>query len=270
MKKCVFINLADATSRRAALEASFAAANANGWALSRFEARTPADVAHVGGTLTPVEKACFESHRSAVAKHRESNDPLFVVEDDAVFAPQAFQVLDQLLATSDYDIVFTDVAICDLALMTKVASRRDAMAAAGQFMLLDLAQSSYFGATAYGVRGGAKRRLHAALQAATELDLPYDLYLRDLGRTGKLKIGACFPFVTTVAPEADQSQIQSEADAPFDRVMNAFRRLMYVDRDLTAVRRDLTGLKKRYSSETAELTGQVFATLVAPGFPIDR
>jgi GR25 family glycosyltransferase involved in LPS biosynthesis len=274
VKKCVFINLARATDRRASVEASFAAAQtsgqAAGWTLNRFEAKTPDDVAKVPGALTPVEKACFESHRSVVAKHRESSDPLFVVEDDALFSARAFGVLDHFLATTDNDIVFTDVALCDLPTMVQAASRRDAMAAQGQFTVMDLSRPSYFGSTAYAVRAGAKRKLHAALQAAGSLDTPYDLYLRDLARSGKLKVGVVFPFLTTVAAEGDASAIQSETAAPFDRLMNAFRRLMYVDRDLTAVRQDLLRLRKGYSSESADLVGQVFATMVAPGFPIDR
>ncbi|MGA0605895.1 hypothetical protein ACO2Q0_07820 [Phenylobacterium sp. VNQ135] len=270
MKKCVFINLDRAADRRGSVEASFAAAGQTGWALSRFAARTPDDVAGVAGAISPVEKACFESHRAAIAKHRESSDPLFVVEDDVVFSTRTFPVLDQLLKTSDYDVIFTDVALCDLPMMVQSASRRDTMEAQGQFTLLDLSRPSYFGATAYAIRGASKRKVHAALQAAEALDQPFDLFLRDLGRAGKLRLAVCFPFLTTVAADGDHSQIQSAEAAPFDRLMNAFRRLMFVDRDLTAVRKDLLQLRKGYSSEAADLVGQVFATMVAPGFPIDR
>ena len=56
MPRCVYINLPSAHARRAAVEASFAAAEPRGWTLHRFEALGPAEVAEVPGELGPGEK----------------------------------------------------------------------------------------------------------------------------------------------------------------------------------------------------------------------
>jgi GR25 family glycosyltransferase involved in LPS biosynthesis len=270
MKTCVFINLADAVGRRAAFEADFATVHEPGWSLTRLEAQGPADVGALGGGLTPAEKGCFASHRAALAAHAEDADTLLVAEDDVRFAPGALALVEAMLAASDWDILFTDVGLCDLPTMLSLAGRRAALAAQGQFMLVDLRARSYFGATAYAVRGASKAKVKAALDAATQLDQPYDLYLRDLGRSGALKIATCFPFLSTPGPLAERSQIQGDETAPFDRAMTAFRRLMYLRPDLEACEREIAGLRAEFGTAESELVGAVFSVLAAPGFPLDR
>lgn len=269
MKRCVFINLDSATDRRRQIEDSFARTTPAGWSLERFAALAPHDVSDVPGSLTPAEKACFASHRQAIGAHLDDDDHLFVAEDDAVFSPQTFALVDQLLARQSWDVFFTDVALCDLGLMVLLAKRRDEMIARGEYMTIDLRERSFFGATAYVVGGGAKRALHAALTAQTELNQPYDLMLRDLCRRGAMRMAACFPFVTTVAEHADTSQIQGVEHAFFDQTLNAYRRLMYADRDLETCRRDAERLAAR-SGEVSSMVGTIFAAIASPSFQLDR
>jgi GR25 family glycosyltransferase involved in LPS biosynthesis len=270
MKACVFINLPAAQDRRASVEGSFAAAAVGDWTLHRFEALAPADVAAIPGAITPAEKACFASHRAALARRLEGDDPVLIVEDDAVFSSQAFTVLDGMLGQAgDWDILYTDAALCDFNLMVHLASRRDAMAARGEYLPVDLKGRSFFGATAYAVRGASKRRLHAALAAAEGLDQPYDLFLRDLIFSDAFKAAVVFPFVTSLSPEADGSQIQSGETAVFDQTLNAYRRLMYVARDLDQCRADADRLAA-HADEASRMVGGVFATIVSPAFPLDR
>jgi GR25 family glycosyltransferase involved in LPS biosynthesis len=270
MKACVFINLPDATDRRQGVEASFAAAQGGDWTLHHFQALSPTDVAATPGAITPTEKACFTSHRAALAQHLEGDDPVLIVEDDAVFSPQAFATLDALLAQNpDWDVIYPDAALCDFNLMIQLASRRDRMAERGEYLTVDLAGRSYFGATAYLVRGSAKRRLHAAL-SATELNQPYDLALRDLCHSGQFRMAVAFPFLTSVSALADGSQIQGADTQVFDTTLNAFRRLMYVARDLDQCRRDAERLQDLTIGDTASMAGDIFATIVSPAFPLDR
>ncbi|HXA38841.1 MAG TPA: glycosyltransferase family 25 protein [Phenylobacterium sp.] len=269
MKACVFINLPAAEARRRDIEASFARTAAGAWSLSRFKALGPADVAAIPGALTPAEKACFASHRTALGEHLAGDDPVLIVEDDAVFSPQAFGVLDGLLGRGgDWDLIFTDAALCDFNLMVHLAARRDGMVTRGEYLPVDLKGRSYFGATAYAVRGSSKRRVHAAL-AAAELNQPYDLFLRDLIHSGSLKAAVVFPFITSLSAEADGSQIQGDDTAVFDRTLNAYRRLMYVARDLDRCRADAQRLAA-HTDEAARLVGAVFAAVVSPAFPLDR
>jgi GR25 family glycosyltransferase involved in LPS biosynthesis len=269
MKTCVFINLAEAVERRAAFEAGFAGLQAAGWMLSRFEAYGPSVAGGLAGALTPPEKGCFASHRAALTAHVEGPDPVLVAEDDVRFAPGALGMVDAMLAASDWDIVFTDVGLCDLPAMVQLAGRRASLAAQGQFLLLDLAARRYFGATAYAVRGASKAKVLAALDAAQDLDQPYDLYLRDLARRGELKMATCFPFLSTPAATADRSQIQTAATAPFDRAMTAYRRLMFLHPDLEASRREISELQAGLVTAESELVGGVFSVLASPNFPLE-
>jgi GR25 family glycosyltransferase involved in LPS biosynthesis len=271
MTSCVFINLPAAEDRRHSVEASFAASTAGDWRLHRFEALGPPDVASIPGALSPAEKACFASHRAALGERLQDEDPVLIVEDDAVFSPQAFEVLDGLLAQGgDWDLIFTDAALCDFNLMVHLASRRDGMAARGEYLPVDLKGRSFFGTTAYAVRGASKRRLHAALAAAEALDAPYDLFLRDLIHSGELKAAVAFPFLTSLAPQADGSQIQGGEAQVFDATLNAYRRLMYVARDLDRCRVDAERLRAANGDEASRMVGAVFATIVSPAFPLDR
>jgi GR25 family glycosyltransferase involved in LPS biosynthesis len=271
MKPCVFINLTAAAERRESLAASFAATDHAGWRLVRFEALGPEAVTDLPGKLTGPEKGCFASHRAAIGAHLEDEAPLVVLEDDALLSPGALQAVDRLLAASqEWDLLFTDVALCDLSLMVHLARRREALMAAGEHLAVNLAGRSFFGANAYVVRGDAKRRLHAMLDEPQALDRAYDLYLRDLGAAGRLKLGACFPFVTQLSPAAEASQIQSADGAVFDRTLNAYRRLMAVDGDLDACRAELAALSPGLVTEESRLVGEVFSLIAAPGFPLNR
>jgi GR25 family glycosyltransferase involved in LPS biosynthesis len=271
MKPCVFINLADAAGRRASLEASSAAAAHDGWTLEGFEALGPADVAATPGALGSAAKACFASHRAVIAAHLEDEAPLFVAEDDTVFSRGAFAAVDRLLGQAhDWDVLFTDVALCDLAMMVHLSRRRDALVAAGEVLAANLAGRNFFGANAYVVRGSAKRRLHDLLSEPAALDRPYDLFLRDLAAQGRLKLGCAFPFVTRLSAHAEATQIQG-AEAPvFDRTLNAWRRLMAVERDLPAVGAEIAELSGALATQDSRAVGEVFAILASPGFPLTR
>jgi GR25 family glycosyltransferase involved in LPS biosynthesis len=270
MKACVFINLPAAEDRRQSVEASFTAAQASGqtagWSLHRFEARGAADVASVPGAISPAEKACFASHRDALGQHLEGDEPVLIAEDDAVFAPQAFAVLDALLAQQpSLDVIYGDV-VCDFNLMVHLASRRDAMAARGEYEAIDLEGRPYFAALAYVVRGSAKRRLHEALSAMAELNQPYDIALRSLCHGGQFRMAVAFPFLATVSSLADGSQIQTRGDGVFDATLNAFRRLMFAARDLEQCRADIGRLQATAEGDTAQLTGALFSVVASPAF----
>lgn len=264
MKTCVYINLPAAADRRREIEASFAAAHTDGWALERFEALGPGDVADLPGGISPTEKACFASHRAALGRHLDGDGLVMIVEDDTLFAPRAFVVMEALLtAGTGWDVLYGDT-VCDYYMMLQLARRRDAMVDRGEHQAIDLAGRHYFAASAYVVGGPAKRRLHAALSSPEAMTQPFDIALRALA--GEFRMAVAFPFLTTVSRAADASQIQTRTDPLFDATLNAFRRLLFVDRDLEACRADIGRLQATADSDTARLTGAVFSVMASPGF----
>jgi GR25 family glycosyltransferase involved in LPS biosynthesis len=271
MPRCVYINLPSAHARRAAVEASFAAAEPRGWTLHRFEALGPAEVAEVPGELGPGEKGCFASHRAALAQSLEGAEPVFICEDDVVFSRRTFAVVDEMLAApGGWDVLFTDVGFADASLMLQLARAWQGAMEGGLRGLVNLAHRSYFGAAAYVVRGSAKARLHAALAADQRLDEAYDIRLRDLCFAGQVPMAACFPFVTTISAHAAVTQVKPSTSVLFDETLNAFRRLLYVERDLPAIREVADRLAAQFGDEPSAVAGKLFGLIASPQFPMSK
>lgn len=234
--KAAFINLDAASARRAQVEAGFAAVPHEGWLLARFAAVTAAEMAETSGGLRPAEKACFESHRRLIGAHLDNEAPLYVLEDDVAFSQATFPVLAAMAgAPGDWEVLFTDVAFLQPGYLVQAARDWERLTGAGQVQLVPLRGAAFVGSTAYLVRGSAKAKLHGLLQDVGALDRPYDIVLRDLVATGALNAAVTLPFLTTIAPEASDSQIQTETDLQL-RAFDAFRRLVFIERDLAASR----------------------------------
>lgn len=268
---CVFINLDSATDRRRSVEASFARARPAGWSLTRFAARTPDHPATPAGSTTPAERACFASHRDALVSQLDIPGPTMIVEDDTVFSTGAFEGINDILAAApQWDVVFTDVGFIDMNLMTWLAHERPALMAAGGCRVVNLKPHRWFAAAAYVITEPAKAKLADILTNIDTVDLPYDLVLERLANEGHMTMGACFPFLTTLAEHGDRSQIQSTEHLNFDLVRNAYRRLMFIERDMDACRAEGERLKAQ-TAEDAQLFGGLFAAMSTPGvYPIDR
>lgn len=265
--RCLYINLDRAVDRREALEASFRAHAPPDWRLQRIAALGPEDGAARPGALTPAEKACWLSHRRAVAETVEDDAPVLIVEDDVAFSARTFPVLTGLAAGApDWDLLYTDVILTDFNAMVQFARAFSPLARAGGFRLHDLSQVTYAGAAGYVVRGASKRKLLAALDAIAVLDRPYDLVLRDLTRAGRLASRLIHPFLTSPGPSADTSQIQPDALKLREQVSVAFRMLMSADRDLDACRRYLDGVEAAHGDPGAVQVGRVFAAIAAHPF----
>lgn len=233
MPACLYINLDAADARRRSLEASFAAAEANGWRLERFAALGPG-YKGMAGKIAPGAQGCFHSHREALASRLAGDEPVMIVEDDALFARDAFAGAERLLAQpGDWDILLLEAAILEPPVMVNLARARDALAPRGEVGATDLRKLQFAGAVGYVVRGAAKEKVHAAL-AQADLSRPYDLYLRDLCQAGRLNIAVAIPFLVTLSPEGDASQIRKE-NPVWDRPVFLFRRYMFQDRDLPAL-----------------------------------
>src|SRR5689334_1969428 len=149
--KCHYINLDDATARRANLEAAYRAANPPAaWELVRIPASGPAAAGGLPGAISPPEKACWLSHRRAVEASLVDDSPVLVVEDDVRFSPRTFPILGALAeADPEWDVLYTDVILTDADTMVSFARDWPLLGRAGNFRLHDLAKVPYVGAAGY-------------------------------------------------------------------------------------------------------------------------
>jgi GR25 family glycosyltransferase involved in LPS biosynthesis len=185
------------------------------------------------GRLRPSQKACFLSHRQVIGQSLEHDEPIYILEDDAVFGAGTCRtielLLDSALAQKEWDIVFTDVGVDRTPDMVELLRRRSEIPEEtllhGMPTLLNLRSlPSFFGASAYLINAASKKKLYALLNDHRDLDIEYDIYLRGLILQSRVEGFCLFPFVTTVAREADVSQIQTGTTHIIE---NAFRRLLW-------------------------------------------
>jgi GR25 family glycosyltransferase involved in LPS biosynthesis len=235
---CIYINLDKAEERRLHVEKNFAAHKKPDWTLARFPAVDKISVErnNIGGAAKPGEKGCFLSHRNLLEQRLGDDKSYLVVEDDAMIGARTCSLIERVLESNrdlDWDILFTDVCIPSMPLMFELLKvRRDLCKRNIDVEPMNLRGVEFAGSTAYIVNGKSKRKMHEILSAYKNIDLPYDLYLRQLSHTGALKIYTLFPFVTTLSDLSDGSQIKAESVNPIELSWNMFRKMIWTERNL--------------------------------------
>lgn len=236
--ECIYINLDAQEARKRFLEENFAANRIDGWRLTRLPATDTAQIRreNVKGILREAEKACFFSHRKAVRLGLGMPGHVMILEDDALFGPQSCDSIQGAIDTfpeNEWDLLFTDVIVLHVHLMARFLSLRRELAQTGEQMLINLNEIPFTGCTAYVVNRNFKQQLSGLLEESAELNVPIDLYLRDLIYKSKIRAKVTFPFVTSISNLAEQSQsTPKNPDDLSDVALNAFRRFIWLHRDL--------------------------------------
>jgi GR25 family glycosyltransferase involved in LPS biosynthesis len=266
--QCLYINLDSATERRERLERNFAMFRGDAWTLARFPA-VAADYVEanaVAGALRPAEKACYLSHRNLIRSQLDRAGTLLVLEDDATFGRRSCETIGKFLAGAQHlcwDIVYTDVCVPSIHTMYDLIKLRYRHAADGEVYLLDLAELPFAGSTAYILNANSKRKIFELLSEQTVLDHPYDIYLKQLIHTKRIKGSVLFPFPTSVSDAENESQIQLKGDRRRGSIRDVFRRMIWMDRDLVAQKPGLDAIAAQLCDEEARLFGKLFAAMVS-------
>lgn len=265
--KCFYINLDSATGRRALLEANFAAAAPAGWDLVRVPAVGRDDAGALPGSCTPAAKGCYASHLAALDLALQEAGDVLIVEDDVLFSPRSFELLDRVRAAGvAWDVLHTAPAVRDLKGLLDFASHWRGMTTENRFLLRDAAEVYIASADAYLVRDGSKQRVRDAM-AAARIDVPYDLQLQKLSRAGELQVRLCFPFITSSSSAGAVSQINETPPSLLDEAVAAFRRLLFVDADLSDCARETEGILRRAQDRHAQLCGALLGAIFVANPP---
>jgi GR25 family glycosyltransferase involved in LPS biosynthesis len=252
---CFYINLDSAEDRRLHIEKNFADYKKPDWSLTRFPAIDKAYVErnNIAGAAKPAEKACFLSHQILMGQNLGDDKSYLILEDDAAFGARTCTLVDRVLERNkdlDWDILFTDVCIANMLTMFElVKRRRDLGEKKIDVAVMNLCGVEFAGSTAYIVNGKSKRKVHKALRAYTDVDLPYDLFLRQLAHSGALNIHSLFPFVTTVSDYCDDSQIKTAGANPVELALNMFRKMIWIERNLHRCRSALELFRNTWCRE---------------------
>jgi GR25 family glycosyltransferase involved in LPS biosynthesis len=266
---CFYINLDSATQRKSTIENNFAAVKKPDWQLTRFPAIDTEYVKanNIAGKASPAEKGCFLSHQILIGQNLADDKPLFIIEDDAALGLRTCALIDSILGRNkkmDWDLLFTDVCITELVTMLELLKyRRELAGKKVEVAFLDLSKIIFGGSTAYLVNGRSKQKVHGLLESTKEIDLPYDLHLRQLVHKGAIKAFSLFPFVTSLSGFSDASQIKSANSHSPDMAWNMFRKMVWIERDLPACKASLDVLRDRLCDDELNAFGTLFALMAA-------
>ena len=264
--RCLYINLDAASERRAALETSFAQNRAAGWDLHRIPARDSEFVRRrkVPGRLNPCEKACYLSHLTAIELVAGFNKSALVVEDDTMFGPHTFPLLEALVNQVNpqlaWDLMFTDVGFCHPVVVAQLLLMRRQLARTHTIDLKPLKGAGFFGASAYVVNPRSAARVLKELKV-DRFDVPFDLACRQKVDLGSIRGVFTFPFLTTLSPLADRSTIVRERrDEPegVGRSWNLLRRLLWVEGDAYDPAEDVRAMWRGLGPRS-QLIGAIFS-----------
>lgn len=269
--RSLYINVEQAVERKSFLEQNYRQFMPPEWACSRVPAVTPEQLSPLSqshGHVSLNERACFASHVRALEQSLVDDQPVMILEDDALFGPQSFQIIRdclQGLKNTEWDILYTDVCIPNPSVMLEFFQLRKVLISESRWQLFDLGLINYAGATAYVINGQSKQKIHAMIKGLAQVSLPYDLQLRQWVQTKALKAFTVFPFPTTLSAYAESSQIQSSEGQIIDRAWNQFRRLTWVGADALQ-KRDLVDSQTRlalHSDSRSEHMAAIMATVLA-------
>jgi hypothetical protein len=122
----------------------------------------------------------------------------------------------------------------------------------------------FAGSAGYIVNEAAKDKLLALISNPGPLDFPYDIHLQRAIADGKLRGFVTFPFATTLAAGADNSQIRNlKAD---ETAMSAFRRLMWVERDIGDADQTISAVTAGASDAETSTFLKILSVFLSLGF----
>jgi GR25 family glycosyltransferase involved in LPS biosynthesis len=225
----VYINLATSQARRRRIECQLADLGIAG-RYRRFEAIRGEGAREQDQTTLPAgQLGCWLSHLAVWRQAEGETKHLHVLEDDAALSSLLFRVLEKMqLDESSWDILLTDVYFHPPPTPEQFAQLRSAwqvFRAQQSISLIDLRYLSFTGTTSYLVNQKSLKRLGELLAGGWRSNQTIDVAIQQLIRRGELRARLAFPFLTTLAPEHEQST--AGLQGPAIKSLDAFRQAWF-------------------------------------------
>ena len=161
---------------------------------------------------SPGEVGCFRSHLDVLTMAADSRRAVHVMEDDVLLCDLTVPAIDSVVrgrAFRDFDIVFLEMSVTPTlesiralhALFEKSTNHGSVpIIDPKQLRIIDVQNQYRYGTTSYVVGAKSIDRVLGILEAAWShgpVD-PIDVVIQDAARAGQLRLGCCFPFVTSI------------------------------------------------------------------------
>lgn len=189
-------------------------------------------------TLPPGQLGCWLSHLATWRQAEANGMHLHLLEDDAALSPLLLRVLSEMNSDDQsWDLIFTDVYFHPPPTPEQFAqlnSARQAFLQRNKISLINLQQLAFTGTTSYVVNQRSLRRLGELLEGQWQRNQTIDVVLQQLVRCGELRARLLFPFLSTLAPEHEQSTAGLEG--PAIKSLDAFRQAWFYAADPELIR----------------------------------
>lgn len=202
-----YINLDRSPERRREIEAGLDALGI----LGRYRRFPGIDGATIekSGNLKPGEVGCYRSHYEALRLGEATGLPVHILEDDVIFSKKFDEVAKTILSKNlldRFDILFTDTFVHHDPIRLSSLKRAYERATKGKnvaYSVMDMRQTYLCCASSYFVGPASVGKVADILERelAAGPQVMHDILFRKLALSGKLRIGCCFPFATSVRLE---------------------------------------------------------------------
>jgi GR25 family glycosyltransferase involved in LPS biosynthesis len=241
MYQGVFLNLPRSETRRAALLKHLAEVGA-AERYRHYEAIDGRAVAAQHPTkLDPGNLGLWLSHEKVLQECGATpKSHLHIIEDDAILPRNAVPVFDDLLrqvtqSIPDWDLLFTDVFIApSTEFFAALSEKVRHYARTKSHVLMDLSRIPFSCTSSLFINRASLTKYARLIAGHWAAGWPIDMHLRDLVLRKQLKAILTVPFMTSISPHSDESEIRGELDRT-RRVCDVYRRGFFQEADLSAL-----------------------------------
>lgn len=243
----VFINLAEDERRRNALLSNLSAAGISSWYTHFPAINGRAEATNVPTKLDPGALGLWLTHEKIVEKYGGGTEHLHILEDDVVVAsdattlfPMALQTVDQHFG--DWDLLFTETFV-PFEFFETYRGMMQLFHKKRQISYLDLTSCYAACMTSVFLNRKSIEKYAKLIKGKWSIGIPIDLYLRRLLRKRELRAFVTVPFLSSISPESNQSNIRGQLDMS-RRVYDVFRRAFFVGADLNELVEEMRRLTR--------------------------
>jgi len=185
----------------------------------------PQYVAHGESNLEILKKGLttFNSH-----KH------LHILEDDVTFSRDIKKYLSKVLKSlehQEWDILFTDVILSLDTNLFELENYYEIYKNKNKLALLNLKEYNFAGSASFIVNNKSIKKVHGLLNHIDSFDKKaFDLQIRTLSHTNKLKVKTIFPFLTKTSINSQISTIENR-NTTWEIASELLREHFYIDNE---------------------------------------
>lgn len=196
--------------------------------------------------LDPGNLGLWLSHERLL-KSSPPDQHIHILEDDAILSKRAVEVLDGLLAHLEstmptWELLFTDIFVQPRTdIFVLFLQKLNEFRQTGSYSIVDLANIQFACTSSLLINKSAIPKYLQILSGNWSRGLPIDLFLREQVQSRKLRAHLCLPFITSISPESNTSDIRGDMDRS-RKVCDTLRRGLYQEANLPELLNDMRQL----------------------------